>query len=128
MSVLYTHIAQKAPAASGLGDQTIYYARPVARGVIDTQKMAWHLEKATTLSTADIQAALYGLEDMMVYYLSDGYIMRFDGVGSFRIGVSSRGVSSPDLVVPAHFRDPRILYTPAKEQKKMLRTLKFERV
>lgn len=128
MAVPYTSIEQKAPLASGRGDQTIHYARAVERGRIGEGRIIRDLGKISTLSGADFQANAHGLKDMLMYYLSDGYSVQVNALGTFRLSVSSKGVASPDLVVPATFRRTRLLFDPCDDLKQMLTNLEYERL
>ena len=67
-----------------------YYAQAQASGDVEVKEMAKRIEKACTVTRADVMAVLIALEDTIVEGLERGEIVRLGEIGSFQIGL--RGI------------------------------------
>lgn len=90
MSVSYNIIERGEPGVAGGGD-TKFYASAKMTGEVSINKLIERIEKISTVSGADVRAVLYALVDVIPDRMSDSNIVQIDGLGSFRISISSEG-------------------------------------
>lgn len=127
MPVYYTVVKQQGPPGSEYENRDLYYARASSVREIDTDRLAEQIQMMSTVSPGDVKAVLYGLRDVIPRGLANGNIVRLEGIGAFRIGVSSKAAESPDEVLPRNFHPPRIHYTPGPRFKTMLKEITYKR-
>lgn len=60
-----------------------HFVRPISRGVIETDEVAAGIERASSLTEADVKATLLAVADRLVRALHDGYTFHLEGVGYF---------------------------------------------
>ena len=73
----------KTPAPDG-EETDDYHVRAVGGQTCTTQQVAEQIEKSTSLTTADIKAALAALSDIMLREMENGNSVQLDNVGTFR--------------------------------------------
>jgi predicted histone-like DNA-binding protein len=122
MAIPYTIVKQKNPRNT---NQTLYYPRAASNGVVELEEIIYKLEQMSTLSGADIEAVLYGLTDLAARELSNGKIVRFGRMGSFRITFEASASEASDTIGPNNIRRAKLQFTPAKRFKQMLDTVEF---
>ena len=67
-----------------------YYARAYALQTINTAGLITEIEKLCTVTDADVQAEITALVFVMNQKLQDGYRVKIDNFGSFKIGLKSK--------------------------------------
>ncbi|MDR2119115.1 MAG: HU family DNA-binding protein [Tannerellaceae bacterium] len=112
---------------NGINDKALYYAMPVSSGMIDTRRIAEELAKRSTLTPADVRAAIYGLVEVMELFLHNGYSVKLDDLGVFRLSVTSDGFTTPDDCLPHRVRAAKLCFRADPQIKKNLKKVKFER-
>ena len=126
MAVKYKVVAKGEPGVKG-GGKKKYYAANVNQDVQDINKITAEVEKASTVSGADIRAVLYAAVEAINGFLSDGDIVRLGDLGSFRLSLSSTGEAKPEDVTVNNINGARIIFTPGAMLKTLLTNLKFEK-
>ena len=77
-------------------DPAKYYAQAQASGDVGLDEISTRVEKACTVHSADVVAVLKALEDEMVDGLSRGEIVRLGNIGTFQVGLRSRGAEKAE--------------------------------
>jgi len=80
------------------------------------------------VSSADVKAVLDNLNFVLDMELQEGRIVRLGDFGSFRISVSSDGVTDKKDFNSSMLRPPRIIFTPGGELKDTKKTLEYSRI
>ena len=80
------------------------------------------------MSSADVKAVLDNLNFVLDMELQEGRIVRLGDFGSFRISVSSDGVTDKKVFNTCLWRPPRFIFTPGGELKDTKKTLEYARV
>jgi predicted histone-like DNA-binding protein len=127
MSIKIKAIERGQPGVQGGGTKK-YYASAQTSGEMTLNKMTKAVEKISTASGADIRAVIYALMDVMRDSLADGQIIRLGELGSLRVSISSEGEDTADKVSAASVKNAKVIFTPSKELKDMLKTLDFEKI
>lgn len=73
-----------------------WYGRVVKRDEVHTKELARSISHNTTLTEADVQAAIIALVEEMKLRLQGGDTVVLDGFGRFRLSVHSEMVSNRD--------------------------------
>lgn len=90
-----------------------WYARATHLQTTGTDELADIMQANCTLKRSDIVATIYELVDAMTRELQNGHRVRLNGLGTFKIGISSRGVEQPDDFRPDRdVRDVHVLFHP----------------
>ena len=94
-----------------------YYAQPVYdQKFIETEEIADFIQTQATLKRSDIKAALDELGAAMKHFLEMGQKIRLAGIGIFKVGFSSIGVTNPDNCTAATITTRRVLFQPEVER------------
>lgn len=105
-----------------------WYASANASGEKTLDGLTKEIEKISTVNGADIRAVLYALVDVMEFSLSEGQIVRLGDLGSLRVSLSSEGKSKEQEVSSASIKGAKLIFTPSDKIKKMLTSLKYEKM
>ena len=94
-----------------------YYAKPTYdEKFIETDEIADFIQTQATLKRSDIKAALDELGAAMKHFLEMGQKIRLAGIGIFKVGFSSIGVSDPDDCTASTITSRRVLFQPEIER------------
>jgi len=90
-----------------------WYARSITMGTVTTNELAQIMQDNCTVKRSDIRAVLDELSQTIRLQLQDSKSVRIDGLGTFRIGLSSKGADSAEKFnVKEHVTKLRILFQP----------------
>ena len=94
-----------------------YYAKPVYdEKFIETDEIADFIQTQATLKRSDIKAALDELGAAMKHFLEMGQKIRLTGIGIFKVGFSSIGVTKADDCTASTITSRRVLFQPETER------------
>ena len=94
-----------------------YYAKPVYdEKFVETDEIADFIQTQATLKRSDIKAALDELGSAMKHFLGMGQKIRLAGIGIFKVGFSSIGVSKAEDCTASTITSRRILFQPETER------------
>ena len=94
-----------------------YYAKPVYdEKFVETDEIADFIQTQATLKRSDIKAALDELGAAMKHFLGMGQKIRLAGIGIFKVGFSSIGVSKAEDCTASTITSRRILFQPETER------------
>ena len=124
MAIQIKVVERGQPGVAGGGTKK-YYASPVHGREITLEGLTKNIEKASTVSGADIRAVLYALVEEAVGGLSEGRIIRLGDLGSLRITLSSEGKEKPEQVTAAAVKKTSVIFTPGKKLQEMMKSAKF---
>ncbi|MBQ9202980.1 MAG: HU family DNA-binding protein [Prevotella sp.] len=110
MSVLY-RLYQNTNEKSSAHNK--WYARSVMTNVVDTEKLAEIMQRNCTVKRSDIKAVIEELIETMRDQLQDSKRVKLDGLGSFKLGLSSKGAEkASDFDARHHIRGVHVVFTP----------------
>ena len=112
---------------NGINSTELYYATPAWSGMIGTRDIAQRLADRSTLTPADIRATLIGLVDVMENYLHEGYSVKLDDLGVFRLSATSAGYEAPEDCLPHRVRVGKLCFRADPQIKEKLKHVRFER-
>jgi predicted histone-like DNA-binding protein len=126
MTIKYKVIERSQPGVIG-GGEKMFYASPIMSGEATLDDLTQTIERMSTVSGADIQAVIYALVDAAIDRLEDGRIVRLGELGSLRISFSSIGKPTASEVKTLDLKGTKVIFTPGKRIKKMVRSAKFQK-
>lgn len=112
------------PGVKGGGNYK-YYGRISGRKQTNFRQIANTLSHRTTMSAADVAAAIEGFREIIVEELMAGHNVKFNGLGIFSLSVSTEGVDDPSKLNKTHIRDLKIQFRPDPGLKEILKKAEF---
>ena len=110
MPVLY-RLSQDKRRESTTKDK--WFARAITVGTAGTETLITEIEKICTVSDADVVAVIKALIFVMRQKLLESYRVKLDGLGSFKIGLHSKGADSPaEFTAAKHITGHRVNFQP----------------
>lgn len=102
-----------------------WYARAVAPDTVTLRDLSQRISEMCTVTEPDILAVLSALVTQMNLALRDGNKVRLDGLGTFKVGIHSRGAETLDeFNVMSHIYRPHVIFNPAVTVDAMRRRVK----
>ena len=103
-----------------------YYAAVKSSGMTEFETMCTTISDRGTCIKGDIQAALDGLIFSMKQGLAEGRIIQLGEFGNFRMSVGGEGVEDSADYSTSMILRKKIIFTPGKLLKDMLKTISFK--
>ena len=108
--VFYKLYQENNPKSVNVGK---WYARAVAIQTIDTEGLIAEIEKLCTATDADVVAVMRALVFVMNKKLQDGYSVKLNGLGSFKIGLKTKAAeSAKEFTATKHIVGSRVNFRP----------------
>ena len=105
-----------------------YYGHVQASGDIDLREMAERIQETCTVHKSDVFAVLVALEDVITDALKSGEIVRLGDLGTFQIGISSKGAETEKDYSDTLIKKARINFRPGSALVGILTNLSFQKV
>lgn len=125
MSIMYT----TKPIADNISENpgTRYMAVGVSRGVRSLREICEQIEQRTSLSSADVVAAVVSFKQVVESELLNGYSVALGDLGIFSTSLTSEPMETEAACTPSKVRVSKIRFRPSMELKQALRKAEFER-
>lgn len=105
-----------------------FYGHVQARGDINLHEMAERILQTCTVHKSDVFVVLVALEDVITESLKSGEIARLGNLGTFQIGISSKGSLTEEDYTEALIKKARINFRPGSALMGALSGLTFQKV
>ena len=105
-----------------------YYAQAQASGDVSIREMSERIQQSCTVHKADVHAVLVALEDTMIDALKGGEIVRLGDLGTFQIGISSKGAETEEDYDASLIKKARINFRPGLALTGVLSGLSYKKV
>ena len=105
-----------------------YYGRVQANGDVNIREMSERIQQTCTVHKADVQAVLLALEDTITDSLKSGEIVRLGDLGTFQIGISSKGAVTEEDYSDSFITKARINFRPGLALAGILTGLSYKKV
>lgn len=89
----YIIVKNNNESAKGFGK---FYARASYNGFIGTDELSERVAYSTTVTKADVKAVIEGLIVEMNRGMVEGYKIRLDNFGIFKLGITTKPADSPE--------------------------------
>ncbi len=114
-------MSQKYIKTQNKNSKSAAYGKYFAQAVYDTKfietdELASYIQQQASVKKSDIGAVLDELGDAMKHYFELGQKVRIKGLGIFKVGFSSIGVTSIEDCTAATICERRVLFQPESER------------
>jgi len=89
-----------------------WYAAPRLTGSRDLKNFSKDLSEVSSLSAGDVQNVIVNMIDQLPKWLMEGYSVKLDGFGSFRLSFSSEGEAVKEDISADSIKEIYILFVP----------------
>ena len=94
-----------------------YYAQAVYdTSFIGTEELADFIQRQASVKKSDIKAVLQELGEAMKHFFELGQKVKLDGIGIFKVGFSSIGVTKKEDCTAATITTRRVLFQPESQR------------
>ena len=105
-----------------------FYGQVQSSGDISLREMAERIQQTCTVHKSDVFAVLIALEDVITDALRGGEIVRLGDLGTFQIGISSKGAETEEDYSDNLIKKARINFRPGSALAGALSGLTFQKV
>ena len=105
-----------------------FYGSVKTSGDINIREMAERIQGSCTVTKADVYAVLVALEDVISESIQKGEIVRLMDIGTFRVGISTKGALKEEDFNDALIKKTRILFRPGSVLQNAIANLNFTKV
>ena len=119
MSLRYKIIITVAPGSEEKNNR-IYFPKLCGGEQINIDDISKDLSLATTVSRTDVCAVIIGLADLFPLYLRQGYSIKLDKLGIFRLHAKTKSSKCVDKVSAKNIKQLRLSFIPDKQIRKEL--------
>ena len=105
-----------------------YYGHVQASGDVSIREMSERIQQSCTVTKADVYAVLVALEDVIIDALKGGEIVRLGDLGTFQIGISSKGAVTEEDYSDSLIKSARINFRPGTALVGILTNLTYAKV
>ena len=90
-----------------------WFARAIHNGVAETNDLAAVIERNCSMKKSDVQAVLTELTEVMTDMLQRSIRVKLNGLGSFKIGISTRAAESvKEFSLEKNLKNVHVLFQP----------------
>ena len=105
-----------------------FYGHVQASGDVSLREMAERIQSTCTVHKSDVFAVLVALEDVISESIQKGEIVRLMDIGTFRVGISTKGALKEEEFNDALIKKTRILFRPGSVLQNAIANLNFTKV
>lgn len=103
---------RKNESPKSLGCGNYYWHAAYEEHFVETEELADFIQMQASIKRSDIKATLDELGAAIKHYLELGQKIRLDGIGIFKVGVSSKGMSDAKKMSVDDITKRRVLFLP----------------
>ena len=90
-----------------------WFARATHSGVVETKQLAAIIERNSSMKQSDVQAVLIELTEVMTDMLQNSMRVKINGLGSFKIGISTRAADTQkEFSLAKNLRNIHVIFQP----------------
>lgn len=104
-----------------------FYASAVRRGSMGLDGLATRIAGSSTASKGDIMLVLSALGEQLQHLLMEGYSIKVDGFGTFRITINGKGSDTPEEFKSSMIQKFNIRFKPEVEMMARVNRTSLER-
>lgn len=102
-----------------------YFAVPKTKGTLELKEIAREISSVSIAKESTVIPVLMELSKVMKNKLSDGYNIKFEGIGTFGIAITSQGCDNAKDISPKQVQYSKVTYRPDSDLVKTLKKTKY---
>jgi len=106
-------------------DEVKFYVQPIRKGTITRAKLEEGIIRETSLSKADVRGVVTVLSDLFGDYLTEGYNISLDELGTFSLRVQSEGSENEEEASVRNIKKLSVGFRPAVALRDKVSKTKF---
>ncbi|NDV65372.1 HU family DNA-binding protein [Bacteroides sp. 224] len=122
---MQTYVVRPKIDKSGAKEKTLYYGVPIISGQVDEELLAAEICHRSSLTEADVLAAIHSLKDLIQEHLQHGNSVKLKGIGTFSVSASSEGCETPEACTPAKVKAQRVCFRADNHLRGVLHKIKY---
>lgn len=126
MSTIYFDKVTKVMKVGKKKGVTLYGPRIEGQGTQSSKQLAKRIQRASTLSTSDVNAIDKSFSEYVVEYLLEGYVVDLGALGNIRPKFDAKAVDTLEECDASSIRDMSVEFRGSAELKEALDNIKFE--
>lgn len=103
-----------------------WYASPIKKGTINNYQLSKGMAAKSSMTRGAVLNVIENIVDEIPFYLTEGYSVNLNNLGTLRISLSSNGVENPEDFSEKNIKNPKVIFTPSPEFKETLLNMKLE--
>lgn len=108
-------------------DEKKYYVQPIRVGTIKRAQLEKEIVDLTSLSKADVRGVLVTLSELVGKYITLGYNVSIEDVGTLSLRINSEGSDKPEEVTAANVKKTSVGFRAATSLREGIEKVKFEK-
>lgn len=124
MSVKYKVVEKSNPQNR---EEKKFYVQPIRKGTLSRAKLEDAIVELTSLHKSDVRGVLIALSGIFSDYLTEGYNLNLDDIGTFSLRVSSNGSDTEEEVSAGNVKNVSVGFRPAATLRETIVKTKFEK-
>ncbi|TCO09379.1 HU family DNA-binding protein [Natronoflexus pectinivorans] len=125
MALKYKIVSTYSPGEGKKGKQ-LWFPKITGSSQINLREIAKILHKRSTASESDVYLIVKGLVDLIPELLADGYTVKLDELGTFRLHTKVNTSDSPESVSEKNINKLRLSFRPDNFIKEGFKNIKIE--
>ncbi|MFA6200553.1 MAG: HU family DNA-binding protein [Bacteroidales bacterium] len=120
----YYRIKKKSYIKNGAREEK-YFAVPKTKGTLELEDIAKEISGRSIAKESAVIAVLKELSILMKHDLVNGYNIKFDGIGTFGVAITSEGFDKPDDITARDVEYSKVTYRPDSDLVRLLKDMKY---
>jgi predicted histone-like DNA-binding protein len=120
----YYRIRKKRYIKNGAKEEK-FFAVPVTQGTLGLEDIAKEISGRSIAKESAVIAVLKELSNVMKHDLVNGYNIKFDGIGTFGVAITSEGFEKPEDITARDVEYSKVTYRPDSDLVRILKDMKY---
>ena len=128
MAIKYKLVLKKDMSKDAAEDSKLWYAQGINAGEMSLEELCEDIAESSTLTSADVKAALDRLTWALNKNLRAGRIVKVGELGNFRMTFGSKGSENAEDFDISLIKKPKVTFYPGKKLQQARTEISFERI
>lgn len=122
---IYFRAKKKKYIKNGVEEEK-YFAVSKTKGTLEIEEIAREISSGSIAKESTIIPVLMELSKVMKRKLSDGYNIKFEGIGTFGVAITSEGCDNAKDISPKKVKYSKVTYRPDSDLVKTIKDTKYK--
>ena len=121
---IYYRAKKKRYIKNGVSEEK-FFAVPKTKGTLEIGEIAREISEGSIVKESTVIPVLMEFSNVLKRKLADGYNIKFEGIGTFGVAITSEGCDNADDITPKEVTYSKLTYRPDIRLVKALKEAKF---